>query len=96
MFMIVTVESSRHPREEGYIIIVTSGKTIRALASLSQLRLTVTRVGKNISSVFPHFPADFHCFPQIFFIFSPHFGLPGGRMAHPGLEGTGYVTENDV
>ena len=51
----------------------------RAIASLSLLG----GQDRNISSIFPHFHVVSLIFPQFFFIFFPHFGLPGGRLAHP-------------
>ena len=48
----------------------------RAVASLS----LPGGQDRMISSIFPHFPVA----SLIFLHFLPHFGLPGGRLAHPG------------
>ena len=50
---------------------------LRAVASL------LLPVGQemNISSIFPYFPVVSLIFPQFFFYFLPHFGLPGRRKA---------------
>ena len=64
---------------------------IRAVASLS---LPCGQYN-NIPSIFPHFPVGSLIFPPIFFIFflilPGHFGLPGGRLAHPGSPGGTHI-----
>ena len=53
----------------------------RAVASLS----LPGGQDKMISSIFPQFPVASLIFSSIFLLFLPHFGLPGGRLTHPGI-----------
>ena len=54
--------------------------SFRAVASLS----TPDGQDRNISSIFNAFSCIFSHFSLNFLHFLPHFGLPGGRLAHPG------------
>ena len=76
------VKESMHPWGWGYYenTWIIFWYTIRAVD-----KLTVPGgQSKNISSTLPHFPKYFAYFSSICLEFFPHFGPPGGRLAHPG------------